>query len=350
VKLVTYTPDHFPLVARAAASASGASSLGHRPFVDYYYATRDWCRLYFVLDRDEVQAMIGIEQVPFEYEGTPVTLACGSNLATVHGGAGGLLFLHWVRSGEFTCVFGGSDDMHRLVRSQRWTYFHGIRVLRLNRSYVARADEAWWRAAAKRIAQTLRPRVDVARRARAVATAVQAIEEPAITADMLPVSSPFTLRMNGTIEYLDWRYAGDLSFVRYRHFRLVTDRTCGYVIINDKPDAILVAQADADDPTTLATGIIAAIGRVAGERGARRAVVLTCAHAEMMATFHAVGFRSDRTERQLAIGRRGRPCQFSPDTSRWLVNFDWIDNGLRAPFLDQPGQDESPLSGAASVR
>ena len=288
--------------------------------------------------------------VPFEYQGTPVTLTCGSNLATLHPGAGGLLFLHWVRSGEFACVFGGSADTHRILEKQRWMYFHGIRVLRLNRSYAVRADDAWWRAAAKRIVRTLRPGVDVARRARAVATTVQAIEEPAVTADMLPVSSPFTFRMRPAVEYLNWRYDGGLSFVRYRCFRLVTDRTCGYVIINDKPDAIVVAQADADDPATLAAGIVAAIGRVAQERGARREVLLTCAHTDMMATFQSLGFRPDQAERRLAIGSRSRSLKLSPDTSRWLINLDWIDNGLRAPFLDQPGRNAAGPTSTAALR
>jgi len=335
VRLVTYTPEHFPLVARLAASARGARSLGHRPFVDHYYASRDWCRLLLAFDRrGEVSGAIGIEEIPFEHAGRPLTLACGSNLVAVQPGTGGLLFWHWVRSHDLTCVFGGGAETHRLTERQRWTYFHGIRTLRLNRPYVVRAGDAWWRAAAKRVAAAL-PGVDVARRARAVAGAVEAIEEPEATEDMLPATTPFTFRMRPTVAYLNWRYGTGLSFVRYRCFRLRTERTRGYVIVNDKPDAILVAQADADDPALLAAGILAAVGRVAAEGGARREVLLTCAHAEMLAALRAFGFRPDPGERRLAIGSARGTVDLPADTSRWLINFDWIDNGLRAPFRDQ---------------
>ncbi len=336
VRLVTYTPEHFPLVAQVAAVAPGARSLGHRPFVDHYYGSRDWCHLYLALDRDDqVSAVVGLEQIPFEQEGRLLTLTCGSNLATLRPGAGGVLFLHWVRSSDYACVFGGSADTHKMLQRQRWTYFPGIRTMRLNRAYVAREGERWWRAAAKTALRVVQPGVNVARRARAVAGSVEAVEQARVTPEMLPDATPFTFRMRPTVDYLNWRYDGGLSFVRYRCFRLVTDRTRGYVIVNDRPDAIMVAQADADDPATLAAGIMAAVGRVAGARGPRRQVVLTCAHREMAAMFRGFGFRADPVDRPFAIGSGKHPVDLSTDTSRWLINFDWIDNGLRAPFLDQ---------------
>jgi len=336
VKIVPYTPDRFSLVAGVAATAPGARSLGHRPFVDYYYATRDWCRLYLAIDRDErVAAVMGLEQLRFEYRGRPMVLGCASNFVALRAGAGGPLFLHWVRSSEYACVFGGSPDTHRIVQSQRWTYFHGIRVLRLNRPLLARPGEAPWRAAAKTLLRAVRPGVDIARRAAGAPGEVTVVEEAAIGPDMVPASTGFAFRLAPTVEYLNWRYDPALSFVRYRLYRIVRDGTRGYVIVNERPDRIMVAQADADDPGTLAAGILAAVGCVAASGRRRREVVLSCAHPRMTATFRDVGFRADSEERPLAIGSVRRPVDLAPDTSAWLINLDWIDNGLRAPFLDQ---------------
>ncbi len=336
MRVVTYTPDDFPLLAKVVEAVPGAKSLAHRGFVDYYYASREWCRLLLALDPDgQVCAVMGLEQIPFEYEGAPVTLGCASNFATLRPGVGGSLFLHWVRSSELACVFGGSPDTHRLLQSQGWRYFHGLQIFRLNRPYVVRAGDSWWRAAVKRVGERIRPRVDVARRAASHADGVEVIEVPTVTDDMLPASSPFRLRMRPSAEYLSWRYSGTLPFVRYRSFRIVDRRVRGYVIVNEQPRAIVVAHADADDAEALGAGILAAVAHVAARRDAGGEVVLACAHHGMKALFSRAGFRTDRDERPFALGARGHRVEIDPDTSRWLINFDWIDNGLRSPFLDE---------------
>ena len=47
------------------------------------------------------------------------------------------------------------------------------------------------------------------------------------------------------------------------------------------------------------------------------------------------GFKEKRESRIISIGPSLEHAGLSADASDWLVNFDWGDNGLRAPFLDE---------------
>ena len=80
MRIVEYTPDRFESLRRAAEQMSPTISLRHRPFVDYYYTTRDWCKLYLFLSDDEsVAATLGWERMRFEYEGRELILSIGSS-------------------------------------------------------------------------------------------------------------------------------------------------------------------------------------------------------------------------------------------------------------------------------
>jgi hypothetical protein len=132
VRIVPYSGEHWHRLEAAVQTVGAARSLLHRPFVEWYYGTRDWCRLWLGYDEGgALAAAVGIEQPPFEIGGAPVSVAAASNSVTFVPGAGGLLFLHWVRTSEHALVFGGSPDTHRILASQgkRWTYFAGVRVL-----------------------------------------------------------------------------------------------------------------------------------------------------------------------------------------------------------------------------
>jgi hypothetical protein len=342
MRIVTYGPEHFPALARVAATARTGRSLGHQPFVDYYYTTRDWCRLYLALGADgEIVAAIGVEHIPFEHLGQPLSIGFASNFVTFQPGAGGYLFLHWVRSTDVTCIYGGSPDTHRIIQSQKWTYYPGVKTYRVNARYKAAGRDAPWRRAAKSILRALAPSIDLHARVAAVraqyARENLAIrEESTITEDMVPSARCFSFRLAADAEYLRWRYATDLSFVRYRVFRLLCGTaTSGYVVINAQHDRLMVAQADADDPISLAVGILLALGEVARDRRRPPEVVLASPNHVMQEVFRAVGFEADPNERPFALGAKRHPLRDATDTSTWLVNLDWTDNGLRSPFLDE---------------
>jgi hypothetical protein len=55
----------------------------------------------------------------------------------------------------------------------------------------------------------------------------------------------------------------------------------------------------------------------------------------MQKIYSAFGMKPFKVERLFAFGREDRPTNVDGDTSKWLVNYDWGDNGLRLPFLDQ---------------
>jgi len=120
LRLIQYTPQQSELLQRATNRIEDNVSLRHRPFVDYYYASRESSRLYLFLDDSGiVQGLIGIETLPFEYQSRPLSLAVASNFHALQPGVGGFLFLQWLRSCPIALEVGGSEDAHKIIRQQK---------------------------------------------------------------------------------------------------------------------------------------------------------------------------------------------------------------------------------------
>lgn len=325
MRLTTYTPADFAALREAAVRMGPEVSLNHRPFVDWYYTTNEACHLHLVREGDDrVVGTIGVEVMPFEANAQPVTMGFASNFHALQHGVGGILFMKWMKSSPLGAVFGGSPDTHRIIQGQKWTYFSGVDIYQLNRPYAAQAGEAAWRRTAKWALRTVQPKVRLD--ARRIPVSVR--EESDYSPDLLPHSSPFALRFNPTVEYLRWRYDTRLSFVRYRLFRI---EDVGYVILNETPGRVIVAQCDGNDAEALAHGVTRAVAEVCTTP---REVLLASSHPVMQRVFTGYGFRRT-AERPFALGSLRKPIDITHDTSTWLVSFDWTDNGLRVPFLDQ---------------
>jgi hypothetical protein len=345
-RLVQYTPEHFDALRRAAERVEQAASLCHQPFVDHYYVSSRHAALHLLLDGDgAVLGTVGVERMPFEVDGAAVTLGFGSNFYAFQPGAGGYLFMQWVRSCPLALVFGGSPDTHRILRQQEWTYCSGVRVYELNRPFRRRPGESAWRSVARRVVLATRRKsmgkvragipADV--RARLSVAEVNDYAE-----DMLPPSSPFRVRFAPDVEYLRWRYLPGLSFVRYRPFRILDGgKPAGYVILNEQRERLIVAHCDGTNPADLACGVLLSLAEAAGEDEPPKAGSLACSHPAMQHVYENAGFRPAAAERPLAIGGGTSAERFPADTSQWLVNLDWGDNGLRAPFLDQQPERQS---------
>jgi|SRR5579871_159909 len=338
-KIVQYTPDQFALLKRAAERMGPNYSLYHRPFVDYYYTGNAWCKLFLFMQEDAVIGSIGVDSMRFELNGQPLMTTFATSYYALESGAGGPLYMKWMRSNPAAIIFGGSEDTHRIARAQHWTYIEGVKVYELNRPIVVYPQDPPWRALGKRVAQLLPKGTPVARCLERMPKEAYAHitlrEETLFTDDLLPASSPFAFRLAPTVDYLNWRYRTDLSFVRYRLFRILKGgATAGYVVINDGP-RLMVAQSDADDSATLAYAILLALTEVCRNDRKPRPVALTSSHREMQPIFAQFGFQPSQKDRPFVFNGLPRMAEGGWDASRWLVNFDWGDNGLRAPFLDQ---------------
>lgn len=347
MKIVRYAPEHFDRLVDAARRSASARSLQHRPFVDYYYATRETCRLYLALDGNgAVLATIGVEDLPFQYHDRQLHIGFASNFVAFRPGAGGYMFLHWMKSSDFACTYGGSRDTHKILRNQRWTYFAGVKTFFLNRRYTADREEPLWRRTAKSVVRAVAPRVDPRswpdKVERSTGGCITVHEEKTFTDDMLPPGGRFALRFSPSAEYLNWRYGTALPFVRYRVFRIVAaGATSGYVVFNERPGRLIVSQCDGVDPVVLTHGLLLAIAAAGSRSACPMEVLLTSAHTQMQRRLREFGFQSARADRPFALGSLRYPLDLDPDTSEWLINFDWTDNGLRAPFLDQETTRES---------
>lgn len=335
MRVVEYTPDLFDTLAPIAKHAGPHANLAHRPFVDYYYASRDWCRLFMILAEDRSAiATIGLERMPFEYGSRKIVVRCGSNFHSLRPGLGSYLFLHCFGRSPFSLVFGGSEDTQKIIRRQAWRFFAGVRNYRLNKPYLASPGEAVWRSSAKWVLRQARRRKRISDHSHRIMTSIppglSVREEHDYTLDLLPSRSPFHFRFAPSPDYLDWRYNTRLSFVRYRPFRILKDeQTAGYVILNDAPDRILVAQCDGEDADTLAYGVLLSILHVSRQDTEPRAVGLVSSHPPMQRIYEQFGFKSDGPDWPFALNPvEHGDIRVDPDTSDWLVNLDWGDNGL----------------------
>lgn len=342
MRLLTYSPQHFEAV-RTFAIRAGVPILAHRPFVDYYYAARDSCKLYLFMENDHsVIGTLGIELLRFEYCGQEIIAGVGTNYHVSRSGAGGYLFLHWMKTCPFSLEFGGSEDVHRIISQQRWKYFKGIKTYVLSSDYPVNPGNTWLHAAAKwvlRRARRRNVREYSSRIAREALTSISVREERGYTQDLLTWKSPFVFRLAPSIDYLEWRYNLALPFVRYRLFRVLTQgRTLGYVVLSDFPNRIVVAQCDGDDPWGLAYGALLSLLEVARDDQKPRTVLLNCSHVQMQPVYEQFGFRTGSKDFPFALGSLRQKIDISCDTSRWLVNFDWGDHGLVGSVpLENPG-------------
>ena len=340
--IVPYTPEMFPRLKQAIASLSPENALHHRPFVDYYYTNNPWCRLYlFVQDDDFISGIVGIEKMRFVTRSGEMITGFGSNYYSFKHGIGGILFMKWMQECPYSLVFGGSPDTHAIVQRMKWTYFTGVKIYLINRRVSHVKQDKFIKKAAKKIYGKVSPHFyrnieELKSNIPAIDKDLCVTEEKDYSEDMLPEASPFSFRFAPTVDHLRWRYHTGLSFIRYRLYRILSsNKTLGYVILNDSPEQVMVSHCDGLDPRTLAQGALLSLVDCCRDDTRPRQVLLSSSHPDMQKIFEAFGFRSLSKDRPLALGSLKHKIDLSPDTSGWLVNFDWGDNGLRTPFLDQ---------------
>lgn len=344
MKIVEYAPGWFDALRSAVSARRPDSALNHRPFVDYYYATRDWCRLLLAVNRnDEVIGTLGFDRMRFETEAGEMELGFNSNYNSFVPGVGTFLFMRRLKDCPLGIVFWTTRDTQDVIKSLGWQYFGGIRRHYVNYAYPAFAGDAAWRRLAKNVLRRLpKKRLGtLARRLKAARDAGIAVRpEASFTDDLLPASSPFDFRFAPDVDYLNWRYDPGLSFVRYRLFRILSgDDTVGYVVINEQSNRLVVAQCDGVDPDMLAYGVLSSIVETGKHDPVPRSVMLTSSHPRMQAIYRKFSFRTSGADERFAIGGYRQEIPLQPDTSSWLVNFDWGNNELQTPFLDQRRQD-----------
>jgi hypothetical protein len=342
-RLVRYTADCFDRLRVFAGQLDHEVSLVHKPFVDHYYTNNQWCDLYLLLDKAEtIVGTVGIERMPFVINDRAFTLGNGSNFFVLSKGIGHgkRLFTKWLECCDCGVVFGGTEDTLRILRKQQWDFFTGARVYHLNESVKAHSDEPGWRTAARKL-RALATRTNIVARTERLPAIerlkLSAVAEREYSDEMQNFESSFDLRFVPSKDYLAWRYGAGLSFSRYRIFslRIGGDQVVGLVILNETADSITVSHCDGIDPEIVAYGVLLSLSAVAREKRKNFHVRLAACHGEMLSIYTAFGFRPSFADRPLAIGALGNPPNIVADTSKWLINFDWGDNCLRVPFLDQ---------------
>ena len=339
--IVEYTPELFEKLQEMVARVPRNMNLAYRPFVDYYYASRSWCKLYVYLsDSGRVVGTIGCDLMRFEQDSREIAVRLSSNWFSLQPGVGGKLtrFSAQANPNSFGMLLMASRAALTVVGHQGWVPIAGLTGYFLNGCSL-HPWNAWWKSAANLLVQGCVGK-KLSRFASRIPPEVKARitvrEEHSYSPDMLPRRSPFSFRFAPTVEHLEWRYNLSLSFVRYRLFRILAGgASVGYVILNESGEQIMVAQCDGEDAAVLAYGVLLAILQAGAHDQRPRLVFLSCCHAEMQAIYERFGFMR-RLGGEIPFGFRNLPPGLDASKiSSWLVNYDWSDNGLQAPFPDQ---------------
>lgn len=342
LEIVNYTTSLFHALLAATLELPDDSTLRHKGFVDHYYASSKNCGLFLAIDGDgKVRGTLGVERMPFLVEGTVRVFGFGSNFNALQPGAGAYLFFHWLRNCDAGIALGGSQDTHKMLTRIGWAYHAGVKTFILNRTYEEAGKTGFVQGLARSTLRLLSQRHPLAALTRRLPNdrnqEVSTVERNSFDELSLDFKSAFPFRFAPDRAYLSWRYSPDLPFVKYRLFQMVhRDAPAGFVVLQERRNQVIVSHSDGADPQLLATGIVQSLAAVASGPGDRREVRVISSHPGMQEILQAAGFRHrQRWDRPLAFGTlRGKldvPCP----TSQWLVNYDWGDNGLRTPFLDQ---------------
>jgi|SRR5579863_617683 len=342
--VVEYTSRLFGDLKQFVARLPKPINLIHQPFVDYYYTENRWCKLFlYYSDSGDILGTLGRELMRFEYKSREIMIRFGTNWYSLQRGVGTELGKYSVASApdSIGLMFTGSDDTLAILHHRGWTFILGVRGYCLNNPYPIYSGDSFLRKSAKLFVRKLKRRNIPKFASRIPSDIVSDLtvhEESSYSEDLLPSRSSFAFRFAPPVDYLKWRYNLSLSFARYRLFRVMkSGASAGYVILNESPEGLTVAQSDGEEATTLAYGILLSILEIGRTDRHPRTVFLASCHRGMQQVFEQFGFRIPRNEGDMPFAFRNLPPDFyeSPTNSDWLINFDWGDNTLRLPFLDQ---------------
>jgi len=350
-EIVTYSPPLYDTLLGSNGTLASRPNLRHRPFVDHYYGSSEFCNLYLAVDGNgSLLGTIGVERMPFEVAGKTRRFGFGSNFNAFQPGAGGYLFFHWM--GTVKCdggvAFGGTKDTHRILERSGWSYFDGIKTYYLNRTYQKEEASGSREKLARKLMDAISTKQQLdkltSKLPESVWQAISVSEETSFRKELLDFKSAFPFRFAPDLQYLSWRYGPGLSFVKYRLFRVNHgDKVVGYFVLQESASRIIVSHSDGASPGLLAAGIVRGISQLSTGPSDCREVLFVSSNPEMQRVFEVVGFYNHPLwDRRFALGKLRGGIDIAPPTTEWLVNFDWGDNGLRAPF---PGQN---INGATS--
>lgn len=333
MRLIQYSPDQFERLAAAGRAMGEVPGLLHREFVDYYYASSDHCRLFLCEEDDQIVATIGVENARFQCDGQSLDMSMASNYHSRHPGAGGFLYMQWMKMSPFAFGTGGSSDTHRILKKMKWTYFSGLRKMVLNRPPTVLPTDAAWRGALKHLAAQLVPRPSPSARLGRLSwdelKEITVSEQRNYTDELTKIDSPFNFRLDPSVEYLRWRFALGLPFTTYRLYHVLkTGQLAGYVILNENEKRVMVTQCDGICPKVLSYGVMLSLAELTQNDRFPREVSLSTCSPIMQKMYQEFGFQDTKQERTLAMGSVRHRIEFRTDTSNWLVNLGWNDNLL----------------------
>src|SRR5947209_13129784 len=144
-------------------------------------------------------ATIGLEKMPFQYDSQKIIVGFGSNFHSLRSGLGTYLFLYWQRACSVGLVYGGSEETHKIIRRQNWSFFTGVRSYELNKRYLPYPGQAKWRVAAKCVLRHTRRKKRIPESAARIpandAAKLSVREEQNFTRNLLTSRSPFRVRL-----------------------------------------------------------------------------------------------------------------------------------------------------------
>lgn len=330
-QFVRYNPALFEVLG-TVGTLPPHSKLRRRSFVDWYYGSSDFGQLTLVLDgQQKCQACLGKELMKFQIGQGHQTLACLSSFYSLRNGCGFYDFAAVLKGCDAGLMLGATAEARRFAERLKWSQDE-VPTYCLNVLYRG-GNSHPLRAACKAVVNVLSRKLPLGRlrdKLPGEFDGLQVKEQAVYGPDLLNFDSAFAFRWEPSVSHLAWRYPAGLSFARYRLFRAFMDgKYAGYVILQDMPDQVLVAQCDGNDPSVLGAAIVGSISAIAGPGRDTREVMLLSSSPPMQSVLEAVGFRrTPRRNRVVRLGNMKGPIPNPVPMTEWLVNFDIGDRGV----------------------
>jgi hypothetical protein len=278
--------------------------------------------------------------MPFRIGERQLKVACLSSFYAFRPGFGFYAFAACMQGCDAGLLLGGTEQARGFAARSKWS-LEQIRAFSINNRHSEIGGgllRVWFKKLANRLSQRS-PLGSLRGNLPGDLKGIRVAERAAYEASLLEFTSAFHFRFDPDITHLAWRYALDLPFMRYRLFQAYSGTTyIGYVILQDTPQGLLVAQADGIEPRLTAAAVVHAISAIAKSEVDGRQVILLTSHTAMRDVYESVGFRHrPGVDKPMALGTAKGPVNIPIPSSGWLVNYDWGDRGLTRPFLDEAG-------------
>ncbi|WP_339521529.1 hypothetical protein [Pseudomonas sp. EL_65y_Pfl2_R96] len=314
------TASNFEAIKKFADKFDEHGNLQHLEFLKHYYFDSPYSDLHIYLDAaGEIVGTMGIEEIPYQYDGESGSLFFGSNWFASTSLAGASTYRLWTDRNRKNCLsFGGTESAHNFFRGAKWQYFEGFQILVRSINSASKLNSQ----ANTAIIQTGR-QIDVG--------------NYSLEGDITPFKTGFNGRFYSKKEYLKYRYNPTLKYISYKWVSIIEDgEIIGLAIFNCGPKEVVLSYCDGIDPVAVAGGVLKGFAKVLSDYDdlTDMKIRIGSCSPEMIEVWKSANFKIS-AQRTFAMNKpiAGLTGPQSLTQGGWNVALDVGDNCLRDRYF-----------------